>query len=185
MRCLGTIWVAMLTATVLTSARGRAWAQVGPPPVILIQPASQSASVGAPVTFTVTAASITRTTYKWRFNGNSLPAANDAFYTIASVQPGDVGNYSVEVKNNGGTVISSNAVLSISTPIRIVATDWSSNGFTLRVTAPIAQACVTLASSNLVAWTPLATNVALLGSFSVTDPAAARLPQRFYRVLGQ
>lgn len=176
----------VLTCLALAGARTPAWAQVGPPPVIVTQPADQTVVAGAAVTFSVVVVSATHVNYKWRFNGNTISGANAATYTIASAQSSQAGEYSVEVKNSGGTVVSSNAVLSIAAPqIQIVAADWTSNGLSLQVTGPVATTYVTLASTDLMTWRPIATNTAALGHGTCTDFAATNLRWRFYRVLGR
>lgn len=39
-----------------------------------------------------------------------------------------------------------------------------------------------MASTDLVKWTPIATNVASAGTVLFTDPAASNFPSRFYRI---
>jgi hypothetical protein len=41
------------------------------------------------------------------------------------------------------------------------------------------------ASTNLVDWVPLSTNVASTNLFNLLDPGATNFPYRFYRVLQQ
>jgi hypothetical protein len=82
-------------------------------PLIVTQPQSQSVNGGANATFTVTASGGTPLYYQWRFNATALPAATGSSYTRTNVQPNHVGSYSVIVSNSSGTVISSNASLTL------------------------------------------------------------------------
>ena len=88
-------------------------AQVGPPPVILVQPLDQVVLSGDTAVFSVEASSTTTLHYQWQFNGTDLPGngAKKSIFTIASAALSDVGKYSVRVSNNGGSVTSSSACL--------------------------------------------------------------------------
>ena len=94
-------------------------AQVGPPPVIVVQPLSQSIMINGDVTFEVVAASGTTMTYRWYHDGARISGARARTYTIRNVDPSDEGLYSVLVINAGGSVMSSNAVLTVLVPPRI------------------------------------------------------------------
>ncbi len=87
---------------------------VTPAPVITAQPLSLTVSEGSSATFSVTATG-TGLNYQWRFNGSSMSGATASSYTIASVQGSDAGTYDVVVSNDGGSVTSSGAVLTVST----------------------------------------------------------------------
>ena len=86
-------------------------------PWIVSQPQNQSVAAGAPASFTVSAVGTPPLSYQWLKEG--LPLANTtnisgaltATLTLASVQIGDMGNYSVAVSNVNGQVVSSNATL--------------------------------------------------------------------------
>jgi len=47
----------------------------------------------------------------------------------------------------------------------------------------IGQTYVLQASTNLVSWVPVATNVAPSAIFEMVDPGAANYPYRFYRTM--
>lgn len=99
---------------------------VNVPPVITSQPSSSTSVVGQLVTFTVNVTGTVPLVYQWRFNG--VPLGNNFFYSGVStatltvrVTLGGLGNYDVVVSNAGGSVTSSNAVLSINTPPSITS----------------------------------------------------------------
>lgn len=99
--------------TVLQSAVSLAGPNTNPPS-ILVQPASQTVTVGASVTFTVAAAGASPLVYQWRKDGSAISGATASSYTIANVQPGDAGtNYSVVVANSFGSITSSNTTLTV------------------------------------------------------------------------
>ena len=83
-------------------------------PSIVTQPASQTVSPGANVTFSVTATSSSAMTYQWKFNGGNISGATASSYTKNNVQATDVGSYSVLISNSFGSTTSANAVLALS-----------------------------------------------------------------------
>jgi hypothetical protein len=89
------------------------------PPSIAGQPQSQTATEGTAVSFTVQASGSTPLSYQWRFNGTALVGATNSIYTISSVQSSNAGNYSVQVTNSAGSILSSNAILVVNLPPRI------------------------------------------------------------------
>ena len=82
-------------------------------PVITQQPLSQTIDAGKPVTFSVAATINPPYTYQWRFNGAPILNATNATYTIAAVEPSNVGAYSVLVSNSDGTTASAAASLNV------------------------------------------------------------------------
>jgi endonuclease/exonuclease/phosphatase family metal-dependent hydrolase len=83
-------------------------------PSITTQPQSQVVSPGSNVTFSVTADGTAPLAYQWLFNGtNIISGATTNFYTLASAQFTNAGNYSVIVTNLYGSITSSNAVLTV------------------------------------------------------------------------
>ncbi len=86
-------------------------------PVIVYQPFDNSTYPGYSAYFSVTVSGPPPLEFQWRFNGLNLPQATNAVLVLTNVQPGDAGNYSVEVRNSYGSVVSSPGELTvISTP---------------------------------------------------------------------
>ena len=84
-------------------------------PTITTQPAGQSVSVGANVTFTVAATGTGPFTYQWQKNGSPISGATSSSLSLSSVQSSDAANYSAVVKDaNGLTTTSSAAALAVS-----------------------------------------------------------------------
>ena len=83
-------------------------------PVINSQPTNQTALPGETATFAVTVESGVPVTYQWYFNNTNLVAgATNASLVITNVQFNNIGLYSVRTINSYGSVISSNALLTI------------------------------------------------------------------------
>jgi uncharacterized delta-60 repeat protein/M6 family metalloprotease-like protein len=83
------------------------------PPAITTQPASQIATVGFPVTFTVTASGIPTPTFQWKKDAAIINGATGSSYSIAHVAVGDAGTYTVVATNSAGSAISNPASLTI------------------------------------------------------------------------
>jgi hypothetical protein len=91
-----------------------------PTPSILIQPQSQTATVGGSATFS-TVASGSGLSYQWYLNGNIINGATNASYTISNIQSTNFGIYTVVVTNSYGSTTSTNAFLSSGTnPGRLI-----------------------------------------------------------------
>ena len=54
--------------------------------------------------------------FQWHFNGTNLQGAVDAALTLTNVQLAQAGTYTVLVTNAFGSVLSSNAVLTVLDP---------------------------------------------------------------------
>ena len=83
-------------------------------PTITTQPATQTITVGANVTFSVVATTGGGTlTYQWSKGGVAIGGATSSSYTITSAVLGSAGTYTVTVSNSAGSVTSSGAVLTV------------------------------------------------------------------------
>jgi len=75
-------------------------------PQIVLQPVPVTNYVGLSATLSVAAAGSIPLTYQWKKDGLDVGGANDFFYTINALTPGDEGLYSVNISNPvlpGGT----------------------------------------------------------------------------------
>jgi hypothetical protein len=85
-----------------------------PLPVIVTQPASQTARETQPATFSVLATSVVaKITFQWFFNGASLEGETNSTLSIPTVLPQHVGYYRVGVSNSSVGVLSDIAILEI------------------------------------------------------------------------
>ena len=91
--------------------------QVAPIPVsIVLQPTNQTVNVNGTAVFSVTASGTPPLSYQWSFDGTNLVGATNATLTLNNVSPAEAGNYFVTISNPAGSVVSSNAVLTVYNP---------------------------------------------------------------------
>jgi hypothetical protein len=120
----------------------------GSAPQIVVQPLSQSVTVGTTLSLTVQASGGTPLTYRWVKSGSYVSAASSSpDFTIAAIQVSQAGSYTVEVSNSSGKVTSQPAVVTVL-------------GAPVIVTPPASQS-VSLGS-------PLALNVEATGAATLT-----------------
>jgi hypothetical protein len=72
---------------------------------------------------TVVASGIPDPVYQWRKYGTNLPAQTNATLSFASAQLSDGGAYSVMVSNLVGSIISSNALLTVNSVVNTTPTN--------------------------------------------------------------
>ena len=155
-------------------------------PTILVQPTNQNVLQGDTATLVVIAAGSLPLSYQWKFNGTNLPDATNDSLVLTDVQFAQAGDYTVEVANPDDSVLSSDALLTVS-PVSYSATlgsfTLSSDGqpqFSVSGVSGVSYAI--LASTNLTDWEPLITNTS---PFNFSDTNAVSFPQRFYRAVYQ
>ncbi len=83
------------------------------PPVITGQPSNQVVLVGATAVFSVTVTGSAPIAYQWAQDGTPLSTQTNATLTLVNVQTNAAGYYSVVVSNAVGSVVSSNAGLTV------------------------------------------------------------------------
>ncbi len=86
-------------------------------PLIVSHPASQTVAVGGSAAFSVTATGTAPLSYQWRFNGTNIAGATNTALSLGNVQLSQAGNYAVLVANAVNSILSSNAVLSVTSPV--------------------------------------------------------------------
>jgi hypothetical protein len=155
------IWVARLDNP---SAEVQLDIRFGQPPVISLQPASQSVNQEDKIQLDVLAANVVAPglppaiqmpapTYQWLFNGRAMTGATSNSLTLPSAHLEDAGYYSVAVSNAIGTVISERAQLAVTAHLE-VCFQPGVPGPVLRFPATALTACelVVEASSDLLHW---------------------------------
>ncbi len=76
-------------------------------PTIIDRPLSKTVNVGKPLVLSVTHSNGTLPiSYVWKRDGNIVPSQSGSTLTIPSASAGDAGDYTVEITNGAGTVIS-------------------------------------------------------------------------------
>ena len=86
---------------------------IGIAPIIKTQPLSQWITEGKNVLFNVVASGSTPLEYQWYKDGIALLGETSAEFSILNVQLADAGEYTVQISNGSGTVISRPAVLKV------------------------------------------------------------------------
>ena len=87
---------------------------LGNAPTILTQPVGSFVAAGANVTLNVAASGDPVLTVQWRFNGHDLPGATNASLLITNVRSANSGAYTVRISNPAGSVLSTPAVVAVS-----------------------------------------------------------------------
>jgi alkaline phosphatase D len=84
------------------------------PPTITTQPADRTVNVGERARFKVIATGSPPLHYQWRKNGADIPGATNSSYTTPATVAADNGSlFSVVVSNDGGSVTSDDATLTV------------------------------------------------------------------------
>jgi len=86
-------------------------------PAFTTQPASQTVTAGASVTFTAAASGNPTPTYQWKKAGVNISGATSASYTIANTTTGSAGTYTVVATNVVSSVTSSTATLTVNSSV--------------------------------------------------------------------
>ncbi len=150
-------------------------------PGIVSQPTDTVTIAGSDPSLTVAATGTPPPAYQWRLNGTNLPAATANVLSLPNVSPIQAGSYSVVITNVAGSTNSAVAVLSVyasATPALSGAGKLADGQFQLSVTGVPGYNYVVAASTNLIDWTPLQTNIS---PFTFSDTNIVALPDRFYR----
>lgn len=178
-----------LTALCLGFAAITSVAQIGPPPVILVQPLGLSVPKLGTAVLTVVAASVTTASYQWYKDGAPISGATTSVLLFDKVQTGDAGAYHVVVRNASGTARSASATLLITEKIKvqlpIKLAKKVAAGFELQLEGLSVPQCVVYASDDMQNWVPIATNAVTSGSIKYTDVTANQRTFRFYKVMDE
>lgn len=151
-----------------TATSSNATLTVLDPPVIVVQPASQSVLTGGTATFTVVASGRPTLLYQWRKNGVAITGATNATLTLANVSAADVALYSVVVSNADGTATSVNATLTLSNRTLQVVSVQTTN-LTAGAAVAVPVALLAEGGENRVRGS-VAYDTAKLAFVSVTSP---------------
>jgi hypothetical protein len=177
---------------VVTNAAGRVTSSVAAlvvdqPPTVLAQPASVLAAVGGTAVFSVFVEAV-GPEFQWYLNGTPLASATGKRYEISPVTSQDAGTYTVAITSSGFTVQSDPAQLVLLTtqnpiPSAALTTLPVGNGQKGIVYFGVAgQTCQIQASTDLIQWDTIGTNVATGGTDQFIDTNASQYSSRFYRV---
>jgi hypothetical protein len=106
------------------------------PLTITAQPTNQTVVLGGTAAFSVTAQSGVPLSYQWFFNGtNAIAGATNSSLVFTNVLADKIGLYSVQVTNIYGSVMSSNAALSIGLVVPNYAANFQPNNTSINTFA--------------------------------------------------
>jgi len=153
-------------------------------PVITAQPQGVWAGFGSNVTFSVTATGLPAPALQWLFNGTNLSGMTNTNLVLTNIQAASAGNYSVIATNVAGSVLSSNALLSIipTQPAQFQLISLQPDGSLQLVASGQAGATYVIeTSTNLANWTAITNLVATNGVLELNFVPPANDLQRFFR----
>ena len=149
------------------------------PPLIASLLATNAATVGQNLNFSVGAVGTGLLHYQWMFNGSNMVSATNSILSLVNVTSVQAGTYAVIVTNNFGSATSAPVNLSVGFAVALLTPAAPINGqFALSIAGQPGYQYVVQASTNLVDWVSLTTNIS---PFNFVDRDAGRFQQRFYR----
>ena len=166
------------------------------PPVITLNPVSQTAVQGAAVTLTVAATGTAPLSYQWYKNGAAYAGATNPSLLIPAATSADAGSYYAVVKNSTGSATSTTATLTVASSAPSVSSFSPSSG-TVGTTVTITGANfsgatgvrfngVTASGFTVVSTTQITATVpagATTGKISVTTPGGTATSSSSFTVV--
>ena len=163
------------------------------PPVLSIAPVSRTNFLGTTASLSAWVVGSGPVSYRWRKggvelqDGGNLSGTGTPNLTLANVQPGDQGLYSVVATNALGSVTSAEVSLTV-VNLGLTATGpglgWTTNRqFSFQLSGGAAWPVTVEASTNLNNWLGLTTLWVGPGPAVVTDAATTNYPVRAYRAM--
>ncbi len=131
------------------------------PPVITINPGSQTVLTGTGVSLVVSATSVATMSYQWYKNGAILSGATSSTYSISATTLADSGSYYAVVKNAAGSVASSTATLTVTYPVPVISSINPGSG--------TVGSLITINGSNLTNATVVKFNGTSASTFAVVS----------------
>ena len=163
-------------------------------PIVATQPLDRHAVSGSNVTFAALSVGLPALNFQWRLNGDDIPGATGATFTLSNVSRASRGLYSALVWNSLSSTNSRDAWLDVVGPVQLLSTSGSSPTAPLSFLAtdstggllPAEDAAwlEVQASTNLVNWQIIPTALIFTnGTLLLQDPAQTNHPRRFYRLI--
>ena len=158
------------------------------PPRILLQPQSQTNTVGTATSLSIAATACTPLSYLWISNNLALPTQTNATLVLSNLNLSAAGNYAIVVTSAGGSVTSAVVTLTISGPPTITGVAVDSHGnVAMNLTGMAGSTYILEAATNLAApvnWREIGTNtLGVNGIWQFTDLNATNFSRQFYRLL--
>jgi alpha-tubulin suppressor-like RCC1 family protein len=110
------------------------------PPQILVQPTDQISNPGRSAVFQVVTAGTAPQTFQWSLGHDEIPGATNALLSLERLTYSQAGPYSVRIRNQNGTLISSSAHLFIVSVLAWGNNDSGQTNFVIELTNAVAVA---------------------------------------------
>jgi RHS repeat-associated protein len=166
------VLVTNIAGSVLSS---NATLTVNVPPVIITQPINLTITYGQQAAYSVQATGAPPLQYQWKQNGTNIPGATASFCFVPQPQVADSGShYSVTVSNNFGSVLSSNAALTVTKAPLTIRADNKAKIY-CQTNPPLTWSALGLVygeGTNVLTGTPVlsttASNTSPAGNYTIT-----------------
>jgi hypothetical protein len=158
-----------------------------------LHPSDQTVTEGDSVTLSAQASGADSITYQWQKNGNDIPGATNASFTIEAAGSGDAGQYSVVASTSDAALRSSFATVTVE-PVVVEPSTQPSTAIVITedglasvtITGTVGELYTVQASTDLGTWVNRATDLANEeGTVVFEERFSNRRPSRFYRVIVQ
>lgn len=153
---------------------------ISQPPIITGMLSTNVAMPGQNLIFAVGATGSGPLSYQWMFNNAPLPSATGSILVLTNISNSQAGVYDVVVSDSTGSTNSPNVNLAVySSAVPAMTSAHAAKGqYALNVSGVANYQYVIQASTNLVNWVSIATNVS---PFTFVDSNASQFSRRFYR----
>ena len=156
---------------------------------VVLPPTNTTVLPGADAQFKVQAFGLTRILYQWKSGNTDIVGATNTTLIVSNVQSSQAGTYSVVVSAITNTFIppaTFSATLSVQSTAPVLSEPrlLSASEFQFLLTGESNVTYAIQFSPDLTNWTTFTNVLQSNGSVTVTDPAAATEPRRFYRARG-
>jgi len=140
------------------------------PPVVTVQPVSQTVQSNGTVTLSTTVAGSGPMSYQWRTNKVPITGERTNTLTISNFRTAQQLNYDVVVTNAAGKATSATARLHLNAPLRFVSNGLDANKRLVCTLAGVANTNYVIeGTTNFATWTRLATNKSATGLLTYTN----------------
>ena len=155
---------------------------------VIGQSITRNIAAGQSVIFTSGSLGKGLANYQWQFNGTNMIGATNAALVLGNVSWVNSGIYRVTVSNAFGTVKGQPMSLNVQTPFQFDNNSFSylpnNGGIKMRLIGSSGvNPIVIYASTNLLEWDAIFTNVPIVDPVDFTDSPPLVFPRRFYRAI--
>ncbi|HXT40478.1 MAG TPA: chitobiase/beta-hexosaminidase C-terminal domain-containing protein [Candidatus Angelobacter sp.] len=114
----------------------------------------------------------------------SLPTTNSTLYTGPVTVTNSVTLKAVAFDTGFNNSVAATGTFTIRPPIQLVSASFNGNGqFQVDLQGQAGKTYIFQASTNLIDWVPISTNIAPANLFQFVDPSSTNYPYQFYRAL--